>query len=162
MYILNIKALKKDIIAGKMKNGQSFPYFFIFMFITTVGAQMLSYLPSETKNLWDHLSLIGNMVVYVATTLWLYKLNGGNEGHYFYDKYFSIELVTLIRYLILSIPFLFLVIVFLEGINLEIEERSIYDFFLAMVWMLGYNLYFVYHFGDVVRQEKESETKEQA
>ena len=103
MYFWKIDSLKEDIRNGQLPERDKFIYAFIYIILTAVGLEALSWVPIENGNSWDILNSISNVLIVTVGTFYAYQANGAAKGFDFLGRYFSISFVVTIRFLALLI-----------------------------------------------------------
>lgn len=106
MYFWNIKGLKKDISEHRLSEAHIFYYILFYIGLSAASLELVGYFPAEDSNSWDYIQSGLNILIAIAGTIAVYRANGGAAGSRFAEKYFSIGLVVLIRFLPIFIPIL--------------------------------------------------------
>lgn len=104
MYFWNILQLKEDIRSGDFGEKDRFIYAFIYIALATIGMEVSGIIPLEDRNIWDNVSVIGNILIPIIGTIFAYRANGGRNGRDFLGRFFSIGFVLFIRFLVLLVP----------------------------------------------------------
>jgi hypothetical protein len=104
MHFWNIEALKKQLKETGLSEKQVFGYILIYVTLTALGMEAMSYLPTEEAGLWDHIAAVANVAIAVGGTILAFSANGGANGRDFAARYFSIGFVATIRFMVLLIP----------------------------------------------------------
>ena len=107
MYFWKIEKLKEEISQNKFDEKDRFSYAFIYIAMTAIFMEAMSYLPVENPNIWDSVNTIGNIIITIIGTFYAYKANGGHQGTDFLGRFFSISFVVSIRFIALLIPMTF-------------------------------------------------------
>lgn len=105
MYWWNIKALKKDLTRGALPGHGVFLYFFAVLVVDTLLLATWGLFPTAGDgNFWDLLYAGGYLLIVLAGTLILYRINGGAGGRLFLERYFPLLWVVGVRFLVFSVP----------------------------------------------------------
>lgn len=117
MYWWNIKALKKELLAGPLSEAKIFPY---LLASTIVVSLMLIPVTGEwVETQLDVYNALIGVVITALGTYYAYRCNGGATGKNFLQHYFSLGWVVGIRLgVMVMIPaflLLFLVLAAQEG-----------------------------------------------
>ena len=105
MYWWNIEKLKKSLEKGALPQNFAFKYLIYFIFLRLVQDLFFQSGADSSWDLDDYrwvafpLALISNILEIYAT----YKLNGGRSGRDYLGRYFSIKLLTNLRYFVFGI-----------------------------------------------------------
>jgi uncharacterized membrane-anchored protein YitT (DUF2179 family) len=163
MYFWKIDKLKDHIKKGKLSEKDKFIYAFIYITITTIFVELISYLPVpfEQRNVWDVIDSISYVLIVIFGTLFAFRANGGSNGIDFLGKYFSISFVLGIRFLALLAPIaimLFFYYLFAFGEE-EIITSTPFDTlpFNILLGLLYWRTYI--HISDVKNSVKPSDTE---
>ncbi len=114
MYFWNIKELKEKLKEKPLSDYEIFPYL-----ILTIAFELLPYSSSWSNyNKWDYFSEIHMFLIPILGLIYTYHQNKGKNGTNFLQRYFSLNWVLGIRFLI---PIITLMIVVL-AIDLFIVE----------------------------------------
>ena len=140
MYFWKIESLKKDIKENKLTEKDKFIYLFISIILSTIGMELMTFMPLESNNIWDFIESVSNIFIVALGTLFAFKANGGTTGTDFLGKYFSISLVISIRFWMILIA-IFIGLILFDFYTLEIEttflETTLYLlWFIAMYWRI--------------------------
>ncbi len=105
MYWWNIEKLKKSLGKGALPQNFAFKYLIYFIFLR-LGQDLFfqsgansSWNPENYRWVGVPLALISDILEIYAT----YKLNGGRSGRDYLGRYFSIKLLTNLRYFVFGI-----------------------------------------------------------
>lgn len=104
MYFIKINKLKEDIREKRFGEKDRFIYAFIYIFLNTLFIEFSLYFPIEESNIWDNLDSVCTIVITAVGTYYAYRANGGKNGTDFLGRFFSINFVVGIRFLLLLIP----------------------------------------------------------
>jgi hypothetical protein len=139
MYFWRIEDLKDRMVSRPLSEREALPYLLVFVGLTA----LVGFFPNENLNWWDRLGTGYSVLLAVLGTIWIYRQNGGAEGHFFLQRYLAIGWVASIRWmavlLALCIPFFLMLSLY----DIESEVTTWYDFvFLAIVetvlyWRIG-------------------------
>jgi hypothetical protein len=145
VYLWNVKAVKRDLIAGALSEAQLFGYFLAVLMFETALWEGLALLPSETApGLWDYLGLAGGLALTLGGTLLAYRMNGAAGGRNFLGRYFSLMWVLSVRFLVGVIPLMVAAVLLLLAVgggfsDPEGTEEDVTDIIWAVVvatWMV--------------------------
>ena len=104
MYFWKIEALKEDIKKDQFTEKDRFVYGLIYIVLCAAGMEAMMRLPIESPNIWDAIGSLGNILIPLIGTIFVYRSNGGAIGRDFLGRYFSIGFVVSIRFLVLLVP----------------------------------------------------------
>ena len=162
MYLWDIKALKKNLVAQSLTEAQVFAYFLAVLTLDTLIYEVSTLLPGEEPtDVWDYVGYVVTVIFTVGGTLLAYQANGGASGRQFLLRYFPLMWVLTIRFLVYMVPFLivagFLMFGFAETLfdteAEEAESMSITRAFLvaSWVWFLVFYYRLAVHMRDVAK-----------
>jgi len=115
MYFWRIEKLKSDWKSAPLSDRQVLPYLLFYL----VCGELLFLIPSSTMNFWDYANVLCSAVLVLLGTLYVYRLNGGDKGAYFLQRYISLGWVVGIRLIAFALP-LFIVLL----IALQLTDES--------------------------------------
>jgi len=155
VYFWNIHALKEDIKNGKLsQDTKIFPYFMMYIFLTTVAIEVTPLFPQENLNNCDILMAILNILITILGTFYLYRSNGGANGEDFLIKYFSIIFVITIRYLIYLLLPLMIILSFYWQYTFADSQTiptTYVEIILTSIWLIVLYYRTAYHIRDTNR-----------
>ncbi|MGF1761507.1 hypothetical protein L4D76_27100 [Photobacterium sagamiensis] len=137
MYFWKIENLKKDIRAGEFTEQDRFIYAFIYIVLSIIGMEAMSFLSVENPNMWDTIGTVGNIVIPIVGTFFAYRANGAGDGSDFLGRFFSINFVVGIRFCVLLIPMivgLFFYYTYAFSVDEEISSTPI-DIIPFQIWL---------------------------
>jgi hypothetical protein len=149
MYFWSIDKLKADLIEEPMSSGQILPYILLTF---SISAAYYWLFPSESVAQISLHVLSGILGVY-----WLIQKNGGNNSHYFLDRFITIAWLGYLRMLILTAVITSLVFIATND-NLWFKlPHDFLDYFALIMYII--NLIFFYwfmskHIADVAQKAK--------
>ncbi|MBI4987677.1 MAG: hypothetical protein HZC23_02555 [Rhodocyclales bacterium] len=132
MYFWRIQELKSKLKVAPLTEREVLPYFIVYLLIV----DLVSYIPStEALNHWDYANMVFSVFLTIFGTVYLYRLNRGNDGAFFIQRYLAVGWVTVIRVIAATLP-LFIVL----GIYFEFpSESNIYSFcYFSLVGLVFY------------------------
>ncbi|MBI5119051.1 hypothetical protein HZA56_21515 [Candidatus Poribacteria bacterium] len=101
MYFWRIEELKSKMKSAPLSERETLPYFLVFLLST----EFASLIPSPpTMNYWDYATIIYGAALTLLGTLYLYRLNGGNGGAFFVQRYLALGWVTALRVIAGALP----------------------------------------------------------
>lgn len=153
MYFWNIKSLKQEIRENRLRETWIFYYILIYIVLNAIGIETVAYLPNDESNAWDYAQSLLNIVIAVVGTTLAYRANGGAAGSQFAAKYFSISLVTLIRFIVYFIPVAVAIFAFYWS-ALDSEQPIQTEWFevaLFSLWYAAFYLAIAKHIRDTAR-----------
>jgi hypothetical protein len=155
MYFWNIELLKNDIRSKVFDEKASFRYIILTIALYCFAIELAAYFPNENNNIWTYLLSFISVLIPVIGTIYAYKINGGENGTNFADKYFSISFVVGIRFLIYYIPLIAILIFYLVFTSPEQENRptTFLEVALTTIWQIWLYLRVIKHIGDVAEIE---------
>jgi len=142
MYFWKIESLKDDIKNNKFDDKALLPYIILTITLYTFGTEIIAYLPHEEVNTWSYILSLMNILIPTLGTIYAYKKNGGANGTNFANKYFSINFVVGIRFLIYLIPMMIILIGYWEFTFPE-EDNIPTTLFEVVVFSLWYILLYL-------------------
>ena len=162
MYIWNIKALKKELVANALTESQVFAYFLAVLTLETLTFQLTVLFPGTGEaGIWDYVGFAGSVVFTLGGTLVAYRQNGGSAGKGFLGRYFPLLWVLTVRFLVFLLPLLVLAMIpmvyFSEALlgtdaaGEDFAALSIYVVMLSWVWFLVFYYRLAVHIRDVAR-----------
>src|SRR5690349_5211527 len=95
MYFWRIGHLEDHLVGRPLSDREILPYLIVVVGLS--GA--IGSIPNEMLNVWDHLGTILSVILGVLGTIWIYRQNGGVDGHHFLQRYLVIGWVVSIRWL---------------------------------------------------------------
>lgn len=105
MYLWNIKALKKELVANTLTEAQVFGYFLAMLTLDTSMYQLATLFPgTEETTVWDYVGYAVSVVFTVGGALVAYRVNGGGAGRDFLRRYFPLMWVLSVRFLAYLLP----------------------------------------------------------
>ncbi|RYV01198.1 hypothetical protein SOPP22_16725 [Shewanella sp. OPT22] len=142
MYFWNIKQLKEDLTKGKLSEKENLKY--LITYVITTGLSTLTL--GETNQVDLIMSALLSALT-VGGLIYLYQLNGGDNGTNFLSKYFSLGWVLILRFAVVVLPlsfaFAFISTIFLGR---TLEETDYWDMaftsvlLLVYIWRLGFHI----------------------
>ena len=162
MYLWDIKALKKKLVAHSLTEAQVFAYFLVVLTLDTLLYQLsMVFSGPEPAEIWDYVEYVGTVIFTVGGTLVVYRANGGASGRQFLLRYFPLMWVLSIRFLVFMVPFLIVAGFLMFGFfaetlfNTEAEgaESTITRALLvaSWVWFLVFYYRLAVHMRDVAK-----------
>lgn len=111
MYFVSINGLKKDFLEGKVTEKESLKYL--------IGMIILYGISPSQGNTADGATMLAAAIVGLAISIigliCAYKSNNGSSGNQFLVKYIAISFVVSIRFILISIPFVIVILAALQG-----------------------------------------------
>jgi hypothetical protein len=162
MYIWNIKALKKELIANMLTESQVFAYFLAVLTLDTLLFQLVAFFPGTgDAGVWDYADFVGSVVFTLGGTLVVYRMNGGSAGRDFLVRYFPLMWVLTVRFLIFMLPLLVLAIIPLfyfsetlfgtEAAGEDFAALTMYVVIVGWAYFLAFYYRLAVHLRDVAR-----------
>ena len=124
MKFLGIKALKKELSEGSLKQADLFGYWLA----STIVIQLALLPATNEPTLWEYLYWIASAVLAVVMLRRCYLANGGAAGAKFSDKFISISWVMTVRgLLMIFIPLAIVgfVVATLAGFTLGLDGEGV-------------------------------------
>ncbi len=158
MYFWNLKSLKKDILEHRLSEAQIFYYVLIYIGLSAVSLELVGYFPADDPNSWDYIHSGLNIIIAIVGTIAVYRANDGAAGKRFAEKYFSIGLVVLIRFLPALIPIMVAIFAY-YGLAVDWSSPDVeadfgtgwLEVLLVSAWYVAYYVRLVKHVGDTAR-----------
>ena len=155
MYIWRIESLKKDLKEGPLSEKENFLYLLLLLVLGTIA---LFPVIGSVSNHWDVYIAILTVAMTILGTWYLYKINGGNDGIRFVERYLALGWVVLVRYSVfVGIPTLIIYAVFIVGTmdpnSTEVIQSTKYDFYLSFILGVAYYWLLGKHFKDVKKRD---------
>jgi hypothetical protein len=162
MYLWNIRAVKRDLIAGMLSEAQVFGYFLAVVMFEALVWQGMALFPAETwPGPWDYLELIGSLAITLGGTVVVYRMNGAGRGRNFLGRYFPLMWVLSVRFLVGVFPLTLALVLLLLALGESFSaaaptDESDLDILWAVVvatWAVTVLFYyrFAVHMRDVAR-----------
>lgn len=98
MYFWNLRALKRELIAGGIGEGRLFGYFFAVLIFDLVILYSYWLLPMSNINIWNYIGAVTGMCTTLIGTYIAWRLNGGTAGRNFFGRYFPLLWVLGVRF----------------------------------------------------------------
>jgi hypothetical protein len=147
MYFWRIKQLKEELI----QNGLSQKVIFQYMLFYFVLISLQSF-SSKVPTIYDTYSASISLFLNVIGMMYAFKMNNGNDGTQFAERYFSITFVVTIRYF----PWMLLSYV-IFGIVLRIQDqlslKDVVFMYLEIIWELMVLISSARHIRDVAQKK---------
>lgn len=162
MYIWNIKALKKELVANALTESQVFAYFLAVLTLETLMFQLVSLFPGTgDTDVWDYVGYVGSVIFTVGGALLAYRMNGGSAGRGFLARYFPLMWVLTIRFLVFLLPMLAVAMISIfyfseallrmDAAGEDFAALSMYVVMLSWAWFLVFYYRLAVHLRDVAR-----------
>lgn len=144
MYFWKIEKLKEDIRQDRLTEKDKFLYMLVSVVIYAILFEILAYMPAENSNQWDYIESIGNILLALLGTIFVFRANGGSQGRDFLGRYFALSLVVSIRFLVYSLPLFVLYVGLFTAVNENeavsattyVDVASIFLWTVAMYWRI--------------------------
>ncbi len=137
MYWWKIEELKGILAKGELSQRVLFIYIFLYVVLSEIAMEFSSYMPYEDVNSYDYSQSISYLVIVIFGTYIAYRVNNGNEGIQFAERYFSIGWVVTIRFIPLLIVFALLArLIDGESPVDEPYQTTPTDLIIGVVWIL--------------------------
>jgi len=136
MYFWNVEKLKETIRNGKLTEKSRFIYLLIYVVLSGIGVEVVTYFTVETPNLWDMIDSALYILIPLVGTYFAYKSNDAGNGSDFLGKYFSLGFVVSVRFIVYLMPLLvlyFLYYLFAHG-EQEVTSTTWFDVMLFQTW----------------------------
>ena len=145
MYFWKIDNLKKDLINNAVSENDQFKYIFVFSICSSI-VYILNSFPfyhQIENDIWYFYSAIIESGISILGTYYIFKINGGSNGNYFLQRYFSLSWVIGIRlspFILLAI-FVFVMLSigfgFDDALNDIFLNLGFFSFILIYYWLVG-------------------------
>lgn len=99
MYFWNLRALKRELVAGALGEGRVFSYFFAVLTFDTVLYYLGSLLPASETTIWTYVGAVVMAGTTLTGTYVAWRQNGGTAGRDFLGRYFPLLWVLCVRFL---------------------------------------------------------------
>ncbi len=145
MYFWKIESLKSELKAGDLPQHEQLSYLLVSSVLYSLAA-----IPFLSANWMDVLSAVLMVFVVAFGTYYIYRCNGGAKGQRLLQKYVSLGLVTMIRYM--AFIFMPVIIVFYVGYEIVAgipEETGILDVIITEALVVVFYIYFGKHVKDL-------------
>ena len=151
MYYWNIKSLKDDIRNNKLSEHDRFLYALIYVVLGSISMEAMMWMGMDSKNIWDGIATIVNIIIATIGTIYAYKANGGSQGIDFLGRYFSIGFVMVIRFIVLLIPMFFALFIYYYFVfgEQEIIPSTAFDVIPFLIWYAALYWRICKHISDV-------------
>jgi hypothetical protein len=131
MYFWRIEELKARLRKSPLREREVLPYLLIFLVVN----ELASLIPPSTMNFWDYAAVVCGAVLTIFGTMYVYKMNGGNEGSHFLRRYLSLGWVVVIRVVAFALPGFAVLSLLFEQPR---QTDAISFGYFAAVWILLY------------------------
>lgn len=119
MYFWKIGKLKEELIVNGLSQKALFVYIVIYVVLAQLFTETNHLFPSkDAVNIADYIQSAIEIFIVGFGTYGCYYANGAAKGHQFVERYFSIGLVTNLRFLAILLP-LTIALGFIEGYLLK-------------------------------------------
>ncbi len=112
MYFWKIEDLKNDIVNNNLSEKDKLIYLLIFIVPYTAMSEIMSFIPTESPNIWDFSNAISSVLVVLVGTIIAFQANSGKNGSDFLGRYFSISFVLGVRLTILFSPLMIILSIY--------------------------------------------------
>ncbi|PPC75989.1 hypothetical protein C4K68_17600 [Pokkaliibacter plantistimulans] len=156
MFYWNINKLKLQLINEGLSQRALFVYIFIYVMLCELATLLLPFGTQRVPDDINILAAVAELVICMLGLFGCYRANGGKAGQHFAERFFSIGIVLLARFVVLLIP-VYLVVFALnvmvqatapEGMK-TIMEIAVHV--VSLLWSAGYYWRSAVHIGDVAR-----------
>lgn len=86
--------------ARPLSQREELPYLVVYGALTALVAA----LPTTSLNIWDGLTGVWSILLAIFGTIYIYRQNGGANGHFFLQRYLAVGWVVAVRYLAVLVP----------------------------------------------------------
>jgi len=145
MYFWRIEQLKDQLIARPLSDREALPYLLVFVGLTAA----IGFIPTEGLNVWDHVGTGLSVILTVLGTLWVYRQNGGADGHFFLQRYLAVGWVIGIRWVVGLVAFFFPLYFVLSLLSIESDVTTWYETTilaaaeLLLYWRIGSHVEYI-------------------
>lgn len=98
MYFWNLRALKRELIAGGMGEGRLFGYFFAVLIFDIAMLYLGPLFPTKEITVWTYVGTVAMVGTTLIGTYIAWRLNGGTAGRNFFGRYFPLLWVLGVRF----------------------------------------------------------------
>ncbi|MFC1608671.1 hypothetical protein ACFL2R_03465 [Patescibacteria group bacterium] len=127
MYFWKIDKLTADLAKTSLSEKESLKY----LVAPIVFGLIMSLVPSGAENGWDVFSNIVFGAIIILGTIKMYKVNGGNNGKDFLQRYVAISWVVLVRWMaLIMIPVLVFYGIAVYSLMIPSGATEAFDFML--------------------------------
>lgn len=150
MYFWQIEKLKQALAERPLSDREALPYLVVYSALYSAAACF----PQIMETMWDLAGAIWTVLVAVLGTIYIYRQNGGREGHHFLQRYFAIGWVVSVRWLAIGVVCLVAYAVPVLFLDPETEGTQWHDFLaiatleVVVCWRIGH------HIHDLARKTK--------
>jgi len=132
MYFWRIQELKSKLKAAPLTEREVLPYFIVYLLIV----DLVSYTPStESLNYWDYANIAVSVFLTIFGTIYLYRLNKGDDGAFFIQRYLAVGWVTVIRVIAATFPLFIVLSIYFDYPS----ESNVYSFgYFSLVGLVVY------------------------
>ena len=155
MIIWNIKKQKDRLKSEGLSQKNLFIYIFIYIVLSTIILELLSYVPFPAVNFYDYIDSGISLIVITLGTYLIYLANGGSKGRNFAENFFSIGFVVGIRFIVLLIPII--VALSVIWINEPIENElstTWYEVLVFQIWTVALYWRMIVHVKEVAEDAR--------
>ncbi len=105
MYFIRYQPLKDKLRDRTLGDREALPYVVVLYALIAAAVFPMHW----EWNAWDYASWVGSIAAGVFGTIYVYRCNGGRDGHDFVQKFFVLGWVVGFRCLLVFIPLIFAV-----------------------------------------------------
>lgn len=149
MYFWNIQALKQQLIKTGLSEKNSFYYILIYLIMGTINIDII--FPTTVLNQWDYLTAASDMFITMIGIITAFRVNGGNKGEKFAERFFSISFVICIRFFVLFLSPLIVYLIFLGEFNFDPVETTVVSFITNLIFLSIFYARIAKHIRDVAK-----------
>lgn len=113
MYFWKIGRLKKQLVEQGLSKRQLYYYILISVVINAAVIEIMAYGAPKVATTWDYVFSLVNIGIAIIGTWAIYRANGGDNGVQFAERFFSIGLVAIVRFVAVTAPVMIALMIYL-------------------------------------------------
>ncbi|PXF30512.1 hypothetical protein WH50_14870 [Pokkaliibacter plantistimulans] len=156
MFYWNINKLKLQLINEGLSQRALFVYIFIFVMLSELVTLLLPFGKQHEPDTLNILAAVADFVICMLGLFGCYRANGGKAGQQFAERFFSIGIVLMARFVVLLIP-AYVVVFALAVVGQATAVEGIAAMMtiavqvVSLLWFAAYFWRSAVHIGDVAK-----------
>lgn len=160
MYLWRIQELKKVLMLNQLSEQYKFYYLFINMLLFAVFCDVSLFFPTEVTVL-DKINSGITIGIQCVGLIIAYKMNGGKEGKEFLARFTSLYVSLTVRFLVYTIGFLCLNVIFMWLLSLVVPKQYLGDIsnIIDVAFIPVFEIFFYWRLIVHIRHVRQGELK---